>query len=128
MRLFGSPIDRAPPAHLLSALALTNLLVGVLAALLFLPPWMLPRAAAMLPLVPIQNPSEEESHSSHSAAAQLQQLSAVFGGKIRRPAAGRSRFAGRPRLGVAVFQLARCGAAAPAEQARRNGCGAPLRC
>jgi hypothetical protein len=110
------------------ALSLTRLLVVVLAALLFMPPWMLPRAAAMLPLVPVQNPSEEESHSSHSAAAQLQQLSAVFGGKIRRPAAERSRSALQPRLGSAALGFAQRYARSQSDQTRRNGCGGPLRC
>jgi hypothetical protein len=104
------------------------LLVVVLSALLFLPPWMLPRATAMLPLAPVQNPSEEESHSSHSAAAQLQQLSAIFGGKIGRPSARPIRIVLPLRLGSATLALDRPRARVQSELARRNGCGGPLRC
>lgn len=128
MRFPGLHSDKAAILRATRALSLTRLLVVVLAALLFLPPWMLPRAAAMLPLVPVQNPSEEESQSSHSAAAQLQQLSAVFSGKIRRPAVERSRSAAHLRLNSAACGLARPGAPLQSDQARRNGCGGPLRC
>ena len=63
----------SPPCRLFSPCA-ERWLAWLLAATLVMPIWMLPRAAAMLPVAPIQNPSEEESHSSHSVAAQLQQL------------------------------------------------------
>jgi hypothetical protein len=128
MRFPGLHPELAALQRAVRALSLTRLLAVVLAALLFMPPWMLPRAAAMLPLVPVQNPSEEESHSSHSAAAQLQQLSAVFSGKVRRPAAERSRSAVHPRPGSAALGLARRDAQLQSDQTRRNGCGGPLRC
>ena len=127
MRLPAFHDERITTRHI-AALAVQRLLVTALAALLFLPPWMLPRAAAMLPLAPVQNPSEEESHSSHSAAAQLQQLSAVFGGKIGRPSARPTRIALPLQLGNATLALDRPRARLQSELARRNGCGGPLRC
>jgi len=89
---------------------------------------MLPRAVTLLPLVPVQNPSEEESHSSHSAAAQLLQLSAISSGKTGRPLPDRWRWPDQPPAYRAFRQLANPCLALTSELARRNGCGAPLRC
>jgi len=128
MRLPGLQPERSPPSRSWPVHCARRCLVWLLAATLLMPVWMLPRAAAMLPLAPVQNPSEEESHSSHSVAAQLQQLSATSGGRDRRPAAGRSHSTAQSRLCRAATQRAQRSSAIKAEIARRNGCGAPLRC
>ena len=120
--------DPALLRRVFRALPAAQLLVWLLAASLFMPPWMLPRAVTLLPLIPVQNPSEEESHSSHSAAAQLQQLSAISSGKRRRPTAVRSGAPSQPPLNMALARLACREAPLNSEVALRNGCGAPLRC
>ena len=111
-----------------SALPAAQLLVWLLAASLFMPPWMLPRAVTLLPLIPVQNPSEEESHSSHSAAAQLQQLSAISSSKRRRPLAGDLHAPPQSPYSAIGGQITRTFYTLKSEFARRNGCGAALRC
>jgi hypothetical protein len=128
MRFAGFQFDPTDKRHGKLPFAVTGSLAILLAATLFLPPWLLPRAAVLLPLTPVQNPQEEESHSSHSVAAQLQQLSGFSSGRVRSRAT---------RIAHSHVQRGMCVLAAhsswhdslrKSELLRRNGCGAPLRC
>jgi hypothetical protein len=128
MSILSTTWNRRSLPRGLCALPAARLLVWVLPSLLLLPAWTFPRAAALLPFAPIQNESEEESPSPHSAAAQLQQLAATSAGRVRHPPLGRRFWMAPSRLRPASLRLTQFPAAAKAELARRNGCGATLRC
>jgi len=128
MKLLGIHPERSPAPRGRFAPCAGRWLVWLLAATLLMPVWMLPRAAAMLPLAPVQSPSEEESPSSHSVVVQIQQLSATSGRSARRLAVGRAQRWHLGRLGLPAVRLNSARFVPNCEATRRNGCGGPLRC